>query len=350
MEQKRKQYYVVDIVKLGMCIFIIALHCEVHTMFNENVSYWNEKALFRLAVPFFFMTSGFFLGEKINHEDNIGNIKNYFIKYSKRLLQLLLIFEPISILLNIGIYNYQGKNWSEILLRTVRDIIFYPRGALWFVQACIIGVWIIYIFLKYHLEKFIFPISGMLYLFALLCNSYFFIIENTAFGNFIELYLKITASTRNGIFVGFPYLYAGILVSNLNQKNTLSEKRGGLAICMIFGYIFYLLELYLLRDKTMKDDGSLFIALPVFTLFFLLFCLQYSTYKVNDKCLLFRNLSTGMYLLHSPIRSLFEYGTKIIFKENLNKILLFFLTLFFAFLICVISYKSKNRFIKNLLK
>lgn len=88
-----------DIVKFICCFFVVTLHTDFLSAFDDTVSYWLEKVLFRISVPFYFITSVFLLGEKMSNINSIIDLKKMFVNYSKILFILLLIFEPISIIL-----------------------------------------------------------------------------------------------------------------------------------------------------------------------------------------------------------------------------------------------------------
>ena len=269
------------------------------------------------------------------------------MNYSKRLFKILIIFEPISIVINIFVYYENGIKPLGIITYTVRDIIFYPKGALWFIQACIVGVWIIYYMIKYKKTNLLIPISVVCYVFALICNSYYFLVEGTSFGNIISNIVNITYSVRNGIFVGVPYLYLGMMISKIHNLRKLSKI--SLAILMIISGIIYYIELCLVRNAHMMDDGSLFIMLPVFISFLLLFVLNYSSDN-NKLILTMRNLSTGMYILHSPLNLLFYYGMIVVFDYHALGIIRFFFTLLSSLIMCIISYNSKNSKINGILR
>ena len=58
----------VDLLKVIFCVFIICLHTEFleNTIgVSSNLTWIIKQYFFRLAVPFFFVTSGYFLGEKL---------------------------------------------------------------------------------------------------------------------------------------------------------------------------------------------------------------------------------------------------------------------------------------------
>lgn len=87
-------------------------------------------------------------------------------------------------------YILIGKRVIKIFLRHIRSVVFYPKGALWYIQACLVGVWII-------------PAGIILYIFALICNSYNFLVYDTKIGKMVDLLLLIIHSARNGLFYGF---------------------------------------------------------------------------------------------------------------------------------------------------
>lgn len=65
MQAQRANFPVMDIMKFIFCFFIVGIHTEI---FSENfqLHYWIEKGLFRLAVPYFILCSGFLLAMKID--------------------------------------------------------------------------------------------------------------------------------------------------------------------------------------------------------------------------------------------------------------------------------------------
>ena len=341
----KKQYYLLDIVKFICCFFVVALHTGFLSEFDSVTGFWIEKSLLRLAVPFYFISSGFLLGKKLNGATDINEVKAILVGYSKRLVIMLVVFEPISILLNGWVELSQGKSFVYIVLSAARYVIFYPKGALWFVQACLVAVWIWYFFRKYNLNRFILPVAGFLYGFALLCNSYYFLVENTIIGSGVNLLIRITASPRNGVFVGFLMIYLGMCVSKYEKQNRLSK--AGLGAAVGISYVLYLVEVYLLSGRATMDDGSLYILLPVFSMLLCLFCAQFTSEKTNTKQL--RNLSTGIYLLHSPL-SYIRYLGIYWFSYDMRGIVGFLLVTTVSVVICLLSYRSKNKTMANLLK
>lgn len=62
---------------------IVFLHSGICSELDENVGYWIEKGVLRLAVPFFFTVSGYLFGTKIVD----GKVKEKVKKYCKKFMK-----------------------------------------------------------------------------------------------------------------------------------------------------------------------------------------------------------------------------------------------------------------------
>lgn len=79
--------------KILFCCCIIVLHTKVLTLCSEEVWYYVTKNILRTAVPFFFVASGYFLGNKMSYSKDINDSIN---SYCKRLLLPLCLFAIIN--------------------------------------------------------------------------------------------------------------------------------------------------------------------------------------------------------------------------------------------------------------
>lgn len=57
-----QEFKTVDVLKFIFAIFVVCLHVPLT---NPAIEAWFEPLFFRLAVPYFFVASGFFLGLKL---------------------------------------------------------------------------------------------------------------------------------------------------------------------------------------------------------------------------------------------------------------------------------------------
>jgi len=115
------------------------MHTSLLNQFSEPVYWYVMHLLFRLAVPFFFVASGFFLGKKMlpiadNREKRIA----VCIQYAKKLIPSFLFWSTIGLIwYTITLIR---SRVPHIPLKVIQTAIFYPQGAMWFVSASIFAV------------------------------------------------------------------------------------------------------------------------------------------------------------------------------------------------------------------
>lgn len=212
-----KTYNSIDIAKFFFCICIICLHTQIFSFLPSLPLFLLTKAVFRLAVPFFFVCSGFFLGCKLFRESTDaywGTVK----KYCLRLATPLLIFGVINCIIAYVSNDAEDTAPLKNVADIIRHIIFYPYGALWFLQASLIGALLLYPLLKKNMLGFGLCLGFLLYIPALICNNYYFVTVGSDVQDAVNLYVKYFISARNGLFVGFFMITLGVWTSKIFLK------------------------------------------------------------------------------------------------------------------------------------
>lgn len=82
---EHKDYQFVDFLKFFFCLCVVAIHTTVFSDID------GISAVLRLAVPFFFITSGFFLGRKIINAEKV-EVWQITKRYCMRLLRIFIVF------------------------------------------------------------------------------------------------------------------------------------------------------------------------------------------------------------------------------------------------------------------
>lgn len=343
MEQKLKNnsYFLVDILKLFFAICVVGIHTNLFNDINSNLHYYTLNFLFRLAVPFFFFTSGFFFCKKI-HICERSEVKQSYKKTLKRLSILLIFWLFIS--LPITVYNsyITTHSYLDTLLDIIKHFFFYPWGGLWYILALIVGYIIMYPFFMKNKYKLPLIIGVILYMFAAICNTYYFVIQNTPLQTLVDAYIRIFFSARNGVFVGFFY----IAFSNYIQEKPLKKP----LLVLIFGLLALTIEVIITKDRPCMDDHSIYIStlLIIPSLFQLAIHSNNKLNKFNTLGKEFRNLSIGIYLLHHPIRGYLNLFFKL--QDKCNSILFFLIVLFLALMITVLLQKLNNKYINKIIE
>ena len=178
-----------------------------------------------IAVPFFFITSGFFFFE--NRDKN--NIYEYLLKLTKTYLKWTIIYLPLTIVYYIN-QKYSVLKAIEIFVQ--RFLLVgenYYSFHLWYLHAlicCVILYAIIEKGISKNLIRFMLVISYVLYIGGRVI-SYFYSHENLIplFSKISTQYMKIFITTRNGLFVGLCFFMVGIVLSENKHKLTLIKRR-----------------------------------------------------------------------------------------------------------------------------
>ncbi|GKU78300.1 acyltransferase [Paenibacillus sp. L3-i20] len=202
----KSNYSGLDWLKFVAALFVVANHTGPLLIFNDYSNFLISGLLSRLAVPIFFMTSGFFFFRKLTGER---------VEDNKRLLVYLRkigLLYAIAILLYIPLNVYKG-DFSEgltvyVLIKAILfDGTFYH---LWYLPALMIGLIIVYYLHKKLSMKTLLVAGTLIYVVGLLGDSYYGITKEIGLLHFIyESMFYLFDYTRNGLFYAPIYLIMG---------------------------------------------------------------------------------------------------------------------------------------------
>ena len=299
MNNNKKNYDAVDIAKLFFCICIVSSHTRLLSYIPGGYRGEINAVLIRASVPFFFIASGFFLYQNV-HKTGVGpECRRYIL----RMLPPLIIFESLGNIMYIAYLLYQGKKISNIFRLLFRQIIFYPRSSMWYLQACIVGCILLYGFFRWKVPM-IWPVLLGLPLFgiALLFNNYRFVCDRLGIGRYVDAFLKRYFSLRNGVFYGFLFLAIGGAIA---EYHLIDRIRGKLLwISLILACLLQTAEFRMLLGKKHADDGSLFACqVIVVPLIFIALCQCNKKFKYSAVC---RRYSTGIFFLQKNVQYAIE--------------------------------------------
>lgn len=340
--RKKKKYAAIDIAKYISALLVVCIHTypfyEISETFN---TYWIQT-LCRMAVPFFFVTSGFFFFRKWDPENKEANKEN-LKKYIGRLLKLYLIWTVIYLPYTIWDYAHSNFQFYHIFAY-MRDVIL--NGSyyhLWFLPALMLSTAIVYWLYNRHGIKRVLLISFILYLIGYLINVYTPLWESGQMPLvtfFFGFFTKVFTTARNGIFFGPMFISMGLLMTRTRR---IPHKTSLIAWAVSFVLLIVEVTIYrqlgILRDLTSMD----LMLIP--TVYFLVnwlftFKLPYKTRYMNMRQ-----------------ESLLIYTSHILFAKILlvvlpnSHLVVYFLTLAFAqcFASLVLSLKNKFPILENLL-
>lgn len=290
-------YTGLDVFKLFFAVCVVAIHTYAIEGLPASAYFWITQGVFRLAIPFFFVTSGFLLGKKLREQKKEPAAVIH--RYIKGLLPPLLCVGIVNGIFELLLRRLRyGTDFRSLMIRFVKAFVFYPYGAMWYVQACIIGVLILYPFLKKGRLNPALLLGALLYGWALLCNNYYFLAEGSGLSVYVDSYMDAFMSARNGVFVGFFYLALGIKTYEWHQKDLKAWK---LKWGLIGLAVIYLLEIYLLKDRGYLDDRAMYLTQIALAPVMVLCILRMKIPISASTSVLLRKASVWIYFSHRLI-------------------------------------------------
>lgn len=321
----------IDLVKFICAYMVCTIHIKPINIgagdpyIFTTINFYVQQYLCRLAVPFFFVTSGFLLYRKIDllNPDG-GRIKNYTLK-------LFRLFGIWSFLLFIGM-----------------------KGHLWYLGALVLAVVIIYMLLKKGVSlRWIIVLAVIAYVIGMLGDNYHDI--TVALRNFtlidylVAFYEKVFLTTRNGVFFAPIYIVMGILFAHKRIVMKTRTAVIGFAVSMAL----LLVEIYLLKHfMHMKNYNMAIMHLPV--IFFLFYIALHLNLKDRPIYGTLRAVGLLIFFLHMLINFFVKYAFLVIYHHTEINLydygypITIIATTLICFLITYLSKKQKFRWLRYL--
>lgn len=280
---REKNYARIDAFRLVATVLVICIHTSPLADVSAVGDHILTRAIARIAVPFFFVTSGFFLMPRYGRE--VGRLSAFLKKTARIYALAMLLYLPVNV--------YSGYFASDALApKLLQDIVFDGTFYhLWYLPASMLGACVAWFAReKWGTRGALVP-CALLYGFGLLGDSYYGLSARIPFLNGLyTLIFQVSDYTRNGIFFAPIFFILGAHLAE--QKHRLSQGVSAVG----FGATLLLLIAEALSVRALgwarHDSMYLFLIPCVYCLFSLLL-------HGNGKCpAQVRTLSMRLYLLH----------------------------------------------------
>ena len=275
-----------DILKVIMAFLVVALHIFPVSKLDGLeglISYEIASGITRIAVPTFFLISGYFLRNKLND-------RAYLWKYAKRILLLYITWQILYLPDLIRFYKLGWFNQFDMVLKLI-----YGYWHLWYLLASVVAVGLLYCVRNSSV------FSKWVLIISLLTFGYVFqiLIQSDVLHRYLDIQFvyAVIGTTRNFLFFAFPMMLLGTLYEQ--WKTTISNYKK----MYVLLWAFLLIEVYCYYQFKVKAMDFL-IVLPLLSMFTLVVANEsksVTSTAVNP------TLSLGIYLVHPyAIRLVYE--------------------------------------------
>ena len=288
----------VDLFKLFFAIMVVAIH--THALADFNAEWFMGTYITNFAVPYFFVASGWFLGEKMTRVNTREEYKKAGRTYYKRLLKLYAIWSLVQFPLQIVVDKWQGteKNIGDIILHRLHLwAVSSPGGGLWYVQATIILTIILCISNKRSYRWGVFTVTFVLFVFSMLLGKND--INSSVIQAIVEWYNRVFLTINNFALRGVYFVF-GFCLSEYSERIKIINLRWKI-ICLIISeglFIFFAAK---------QNQVALLLQLAVaMSLFIVTLSVKANYSLVVSKT--FRKMSTIIYFTHIPVKYAVQFA------------------------------------------
>lgn len=310
----------IDIVKIFFAICVIAIHTFFLQDLNNDLYFYNLNIILFNAVPFFFITSGYFLGKKIKNSTN--NKWNFVKKTEKNLFFHYIFWGTLYLFISCTMFMFlhEPKN-SLVILKA--HLLGNPNAAMWYLPSLIVSIVLVIIMDK---NKKMLKISIIISLIILLLIQLDFLIIGYFNNTYIEKLTNFFAVENRTVFFNVIY-YAYFFVALGFYLGKYKDVKGNikLNVLLIFlgillNILLTLVELNLVSPKINIQMniplGSIIIALNLF-----LICLKFDSSKIKFDTKIIRKMSSTVYYSHYFFLIVSKVFLEYILKIKSNTIL-----------------------------
>lgn len=242
-----------DHFRLIAAFLVVAIHTSPLSSVNGTADYILSGVIARIAVPFFFMVSGFFLFS----ERESGKLRTD--RLSKFLKRTGVLY-ALSILLYLPLNIYSGKidEWrklSNLLKDVLFDGTFYH---LWYLPAAMAGAAVAWLLLRKLKPGRALGIGLFLYVIALSGDSYYGLADKVPGLSALYKNLFVFSDyTRNGVLFAPVFFILGAMLTGRSRLRSLKGCLTGLAISVAL----LVTEGLLLRGLGVQRHDSMYLML-----------------------------------------------------------------------------------------
>ena len=281
-----KSNNIIDIIKFVCCLLIIGIH--THPVFRNNTwDFYSLEYIARIAVPFFFISSGYFFA---------GMDENKRISYIKRIALLYLIASVIY----IPIYMNDG-------IKAIAGNLILAYFHLWYLSTLAISL-LVLMCVYIRLPKYRY------FLILLILPAAFFALYSKLTG--VEVLEYIGETLENTRFDSYLKAIPFLLIGDYIRNSKISISRGKSIILLVIALAASFLEAMILRKVIGADitlNTSLFGWMPAVPLF--LIGLNTRSFMDYDASRKLRKTADVIYIIHVWV---IEFAVKVTGLEYIS--------------------------------
>lgn len=331
---EKVNYNGIDVVKLIMAYFVVAIHLTPLAMFGKEAQFVTN-VITRVAVPFFFCASGFFLKIKLDKTQK-EDFYSQIWKFVKRVLILYVIWTIIYLPCSIFWINADGKS----IIRYIQECLFDGSYVhLWYLPALAVAGGITGLIVHRMKIRTALIIAIIAYLVGLFDTCWYGLVKNEMLIDFISKYNSVFITTRNGVFFGLVFVLLGFKAKESVLDLHKSIIMFGVSMVGLF------IEMYFLREWEIgKSYEGVLFSIPA--TYFLFLVAKNLNLKDMKRYQYMRNVGVLIYFGHCWVDFTYSIWCFNILHRTFNSMIRYGYTVLVVTILAIVVVKlqKKQRF------
>jgi surface polysaccharide O-acyltransferase-like enzyme len=240
-QTNQQTYPALDILKFILAMSVLIIHFQPLKDFSQLAHHLSADTFARLAVPFFFMSTGYLIKDSIRQWDSL---KRRLVKIFKLWVIWSIVYLPFRL---IGM-GFNDLPWTQDVFLLLKDILL--QGVfihLWYLPAVMFALIALHVLLKKHSIQTILLVSFGLFMVGSLADAYTGLFREASFmKTSIDAFLDVFITARTGLFFGLFFVSIGYYIkeTNLHQKFSTDHLMMGFiaSLVLLFGELLWLLS------------------------------------------------------------------------------------------------------------
>lgn len=336
MTRERIEYSSINIVKVLCAYLVVAIHIHPLEEWNKTISYIVTDAIPKIAVPFFFVVSGYFFTQSLFKGRKVT------LKYLKRLLVTYSLWSFIYVTYELMVGLKKGTI-DVIPLLIIKMGEYLTSGVwfhLWYFPALMICVFMSYFMQRRNCLKYFAIFSIILYGIGIMGTAYYKIGNEIPVLSQIYNFSKFTP-VRRMILTGIPYFMLGYWIVQINERFD-EIKSSTIRICFFVSLVGFAIEIFFVNKFKLYKDMNITIFLYPVVGTIMMICLRNPMIGLGEHRNSLKYISNFTYYSHPLFMELTSNYFEKIMKEPIPPTLEFLIVCSLTTIIAVLIGRTKN--------
>ncbi|WP_460559938.1 acyltransferase [Halorubrum pallidum] len=295
----------VDAMRIVAVVFVVMIHTDPFQGLGTvgNAVNFGIKSISRFAVPFFFLTSGYFFAKQTAERD----VRECVLRRAGTLGSLyvfgLALAAPTFLVGRSAVAAAGGESVGPTVGSALREfgdpveLLYYGTSVsevLWFIPALFVSLFLVAAFASAGLKRYAPPVALAFHVVGILGTSY-------------GAYVHVPFEVRDALFFGFFYASLGYAVAERGLEPSRERSRPLLVLTCVFAAL-HLLEFALLGYPLRGEPFGSYVFPPSYgfatvpwTLALFLFLLSRPSLGANTPLPSWGTYAVGVYVVHPAV-------------------------------------------------